>query len=466
MKFAYCNLLAIIFFSCASEQNKMQDKALANPDIDSVRVKVKKDVLKYHVLAYEDTYDDLNDLTEGLNSIPDSMLISTSSWRSQDILIRHNSNIVEIEVDTARPDLVVAKTENDKFNRELNFDYSYRVQSYTENENTFLNAFFLDNEYLTNYALREEKIDRKFKDKENYLKEYCERFNLDKAFLNDWMNIIKYDKLYRRTYFGNYEKWDRKYLEELSKSVSELNQHRLLNMPYYRKSCWGIVNLLYYLKYGKESIELKKMFAVIDQNFKAYTKDYLQFKLLFWVDKQTTLIRFSKNEYDSLTNVFYATSKTSGYNNYLRKSLSLKKIRFNSDELISTGQRVKTLTEILNNQLTYIDFWASWCVPCRAEMPDSKKLAIDYKNKGINFVYISMDDNPVAWQKAIKQIGLSETHNYLLPKGNDSEIAKKLKIVAIPRYIIMDKEGKIINSDAPRPSDPKIREVFDELLKK
>ncbi len=148
------------------------------------------------------------------------------------------------------------------------------------------------------------------------------------------------------------------------------------------------------------------------------------------------------------------------------KSLSLKKIRFYIDELISIGQRVKTLTEILNNQLTYIDFWASWCVPCRAEMPDSKKLAIDYKNKGINFVYISMDDNPVAWQKAIKQIGLSETHNYLLPKGNDSEIAKKLKIVAIPRYIIMDKEGRIVNSDAPRPSDPKIREVFDNMLKK
>ncbi|UTA67905.1 TlpA disulfide reductase family protein [Emticicia sp. 21SJ11W-3] len=147
-------------------------------------------------------------------------------------------------------------------------------------------------------------------------------------------------------------------------------------------------------------------------------------------------------------------------------SLSLKKIRHNTDDLIGTNKQVKSLAKILKNQLTYIDFWASWCVPCRQEMPDSKKLAIDYKNKGINFIYISMDDNPVAWQKAIKQIGLSETHNYLLPKGNDSEIAKKLKIVAIPRYIIMDKEGRVINSDAPRPSDPKIREIFDVMLKK
>ncbi|UTA67907.1 TlpA disulfide reductase family protein [Emticicia sp. 21SJ11W-3] len=466
MKFTYCNLLAIIFFSCASEQNKMQDKALANPDIDSVNVMVKKDVLNNHVLAYEDIFDELNDLTEGRNSIPESGLISTSHWRSQDILIRNYDEIIEIEADSTRPKLIVARTKNEKINKELNFDYSYRCQSDSENDNTFLNAFFLDSTYLNNYALREEKIDKKFKQKEDYLKVYCKQFNLDKSFLNDWMNIIKYDKLYRRTYFGNYEKWDRKYLEELSKSVSELNQHRLLDMPYYRKSCWGIVNLLYYLKYGKESIELKKMFAVIDQNFKADTKDYLQFKLLFWVDKQTTRIRFSKKEYDSLTNVFYATSKTSEYNNYLRKSLSLKKIRFNSDELISTGQRVKSLAKILNNQLTYIDFWASWCVPCRQEMPDSKKLAIDYKNMGINFIYISMDDNPVAWQKAIKQIGLSENQNYLMPEGSNSEMAKKLKIITIPRYMIMDKEGKIINSDAPRPSDPKIREIFDGLLKK
>ncbi|WP_259015388.1 TlpA family protein disulfide reductase [Emticicia fluvialis] len=148
------------------------------------------------------------------------------------------------------------------------------------------------------------------------------------------------------------------------------------------------------------------------------------------------------------------------------KSLSLKKISHKTDDLIGTNKQVKSLAKILNNQLTYIDFWASWCVPCRQEMPDSKKLAIDYKNKGINFIYISMDDNPVAWQKAIKQIGLSETHNYLLPKGNDPEIAKKLKVNFIPRYMIMDKEGKIINTDAPRPSDPKIREIFDELLKK
>ena len=466
MNFIYNLILLIVFLGCGNEQSKMQANPSSDSDIDSVKVMIKKDVFKHHVLAYEDIYDDLNDLTEGLNSIPESGLISTSGWRSQDILLRHCNSIIEIEADSIRPNLIVAKTENDRFNKELNFDYSYRIQSYTEDANTFLNAFFLDNEYLTNYVLREEKIEKKFKHKEAYLKEYCRRFNLDESFLNDWLNIIKYDKLYRKSGFGNYEKWDRKYLETLSKDVSEFNQGHLLNLPYYRKGCWGVVGLHYYLRYGKAPIELKKMYALIQQNFKANTKDYMLFKLLFWVNKHTTEIRFSKSDYDSLTNVFYATSKTPAYNDYLRNSLSIKKIRLKTDELIGTSKQVKSLAKILNNQLTYIDFWASWCAPCRQEMPDSKKLAIDYKNKGINFIYISMDDNPVAWLKAIKQIGLSEDQNYLMPEGSNSEMAKKLKIITIPRYVIMDKLGKVINTDAPRPSDPKIREVFDELLKK
>jgi thiol-disulfide isomerase/thioredoxin len=129
----------------------------------------------------------------------------------------------------------------------------------------------------------------------------------------------------------------------------------------------------------------------------------------------------------------------------------------------------KNLYELIKKQekqYTYIDFWASWCVPCRTEMPNSKKLKEEYINKGINFVYISTDENPADWEKAMQQIGLSETENYLLPKGNESEIVKKYKINSIPRYMIIDKDGKVINQDAPRPSDPKIRQIFDELLRK
>lgn len=125
-----------------------------------------------------------------------------------------------------------------------------------------------------------------------------------------------------------------------------------------------------------------------------------------------------------------------------------------------------SMEEIVSKkQITYIDFWASWCAPCRAEIPASLNLYQTYQAKGINFVYISTDDNPNNWQKAIKQLGLGEKLHFRLLDSETFRVANKFKITSIPRYVLIDKDGKVINSDAPRPSDPKIHKIFNELLK-
>ncbi len=162
---------------------------------------------------------------------------------------------------------------------------------------------------------------------------------------------------------------------------------------------------------------------------------------------------------------FFELCRTSKYRNYI--DIKWKEMRESTNNILNFDfnlliDRFEKITK--KSSYTYIDFWASWCAPCRAEMPNSKKLKEEYKN--INFIYISTDENHSSWEKAMKQIGLSETESYLLPKGNDSEIIKKFKITSIPRYMIINKDGKVINQDAPRPSDPKIREIFDELLRK
>jgi thiol-disulfide isomerase/thioredoxin len=125
------------------------------------------------------------------------------------------------------------------------------------------------------------------------------------------------------------------------------------------------------------------------------------------------------------------------------------------------------LDEILKQhkgKVIYLDFWASWCAPCRQEIPDSKKLIASYQAKGLQVITISMDENKVAWQKALKAEDLSLSANYLLSKDFGSELAKKYKIKSIPRYMIIDKNGKFINTNAPRPSDPKLKELLKELL--
>ncbi|WP_259016391.1 TlpA family protein disulfide reductase [Emticicia fluvialis] len=112
----------------------------------------------------------------------------------------------------------------------------------------------------------------------------------------------------------------------------------------------------------------------------------------------------------------------------------------------------------------YVDFWASWCGPCRAEMPASHKLKAEYAQKDIGFVYISTDEDPNAWSNAMQQLGIAPGESYLLPSGNASAIAKRFNISSIPRYLLIDAHAQIISDNAPRPSDPEVKRMFDKLL--
>ena len=98
-------------------------------------------------------------------------------------------------------------------------------------------------------------------------------------------------------------------------------------------------------------------------------------------------------------------------------------------------------------------------------MPYSKQLSEEYASKGIKFIYVSTDDNITSWKKAIADLGLNTAIHFDLPDGKKSAFSEKFNIKTIPRYMLVGKDGKIINSDAPRTSDPKLRVLFDELLK-
>ncbi len=90
-----------------------------------------------------------------------------------------------------------------------------------------------------------------------------------------------------------------------------------------------------------------------------------------------------------------------------------------------------------------IDFWASWCLPCREENPNIVKMYQQYKDKGFTVFGVSLDDNVAAWKKAIEDDQLSWTHVSEL-KQWDSMAAKDYQVNAIPASFILNKEGKII----------------------
>jgi thiol-disulfide isomerase/thioredoxin len=90
-----------------------------------------------------------------------------------------------------------------------------------------------------------------------------------------------------------------------------------------------------------------------------------------------------------------------------------------------------------------LDFWASWCGPCRAENPNVVALYNKYKDKGFEIVGVSMDDNKDNWIKGIESDGITWPQMSDL-KGWDSEAAFKYRVQGIPFTVLLDKDGKVI----------------------
>ena len=108
----------------------------------------------------------------------------------------------------------------------------------------------------------------------------------------------------------------------------------------------------------------------------------------------------------------------------------------------------------------YIDIWATWCGPCQREIPHLQKLEEKYHGKDIYFVSISCDNNKKAWENRVRA-GLKGIQLHFV---NGDTFMNDYMIKGIPRFILLDKEGKIISVDMSRPSDPKTIAKLDELL--
>jgi len=117
----------------------------------------------------------------------------------------------------------------------------------------------------------------------------------------------------------------------------------------------------------------------------------------------------------------------------------------------------------LKGKVVLIDVWATWCGPCKVEIPHLKKLEEEFKGKDVQIVSISVDveKDKEKWKKMIAKDQLGGMQLFA---SGWSEIAKYYDITGIPRFMVFDKEGKIVSHDSPRPSQPELKTMLEETL--
>lgn len=258
-------------------------------------------------------------------------------------------------------------------------------------------------------------------------------------------------------------------------TVEDLNKEELLDYPFYHIF---LVQYMYSILNGNTGFKAANGFThdsrsafdavVEDPNIKSEKiKDLLLkyalgeiYKFFSEEDFETYFSKFKEQVTDpSLVTHFEEK--------FLLKHKKHEKIK--EVYLATADQEEVSLNELLyknRGKLVYVDFWASWCAPCIAEMPASKKLQEEYKDKSVTFVYISIDSDGEKWRNSAEHLKINiEDKDFIAINYPQASFYKEMELRSIPRYMLFNKNGELLYQNAPAPSSEQIREVMDQHLK-
>lgn len=153
---------------------------------------------------------------------------------------------------------------------------------------------------------------------------------------------------------------------------------------------------------------------------------------------------------------FNAESNLAGNN---KMPLSTQLSDYNNNKL--------TWEKLLKNyrgKVLYVDFWASWCGPCRTSIPASVALQRKFAADSFAVIFVSIDENIVDWKDASAAHNLKPNDSYIIHSPQQSSLKKKYAIDFIPRYFLVNKVSNIVDPNAPAPGVEKIVQQIRELL--
>lgn len=117
----------------------------------------------------------------------------------------------------------------------------------------------------------------------------------------------------------------------------------------------------------------------------------------------------------------------------------------------------------MKGKYLFVDIWATWCGPCLQQLPAMKELEEKYAGQNIEFVSISVDrdEDKAKWAKMIEVREMGGTQLFA---GKQTTFSRDYAVSSIPKFLIIGKDGEIINENPPRPMDYMTRQVNQELI--
>jgi len=449
-------VITLTFFSCQKGNSKdyvILSGKIENPNSDSLSILNKnQDLVKVIYLKKDSTFRDTLNVSEGFYSLSDGTE-NTKIYLKPKFDLNININAKK-------------------------FDESIIYEGIGSNENNYLVKKYLLEEsfgklrYYGYYAKLSEK---------NFLKLTDSLYNVQINFLNNYPNLdedfrfiesksLEFEKLRK---YSNFEGMKRFVTGNKDFKVSanypnpftnvDLSNEKLLISPNYLFYIQSYLKNLTNKNINKDdknvdhTLQYEKTIKKEVQNNKI--KEELLYNVGKWELNYTNKLDSVYNEIvPFLTNRKYLNEVTEIYE-------KLKKIEKGAVspifELKDIEGNIVNLNQ-LKGKLVYIDIWATWCMPCIKEIPSLKKIEKYFEGKDIQFVSICKSDSKKRWEKMVKEKELGGIQ--LFAEDENIPFFIDYNVKGIPRFILIDKEGKIIDGNAKRPSNPKLKEEIEKYL--
>ncbi|GGH82622.1 thiol-disulfide isomerase/thioredoxin [Filimonas zeae] len=310
--------------------------------------------------------------------------------------------------------------------------------------------------------LRERLLDN-YKARVAYLELYSKQHSLSDDFAHTGKAYFLYLFLYHQ--YNALNHWGR------DTSVITLAEQELFNGEGKYFNCDSCISVSSYRSAARSFItyqaglrnkkSLRDQYLLATDILKGITREYVLYALL----KQG--INEGKAGLESAALAFQQVCRDDS----LRKNIALnydargRDIPDGTLLLDDAGKRVlwDSVLKQHKGKLIYIDFWASWCMPCMKEMPASQRLQQTVTPEKVSFIYISMDKDKAAWLQAQKaHAQMFRGKSYLLLNNFNAPIVKTYHIKTIPRYMLFDKRGRILAADAFRPGETALWKMLED----